>query len=742
MRPHGGLFVVAAALQGRTAAQLGGWQDNQINTTICYWKQPRAALIRDTVYLDGGELWWSPGLASGSLGPPTNQGNFQGTILTFNLSTPMTETTNTTALLLNHPLQKAHGVSASPNALDGGMLANDAEFFLYGGALLRNDVLYQQPASDAVLAYQAFKYGVEKPLMPEGFRDARLDQGVTRYLAYGAAASAPSENKAWYFSGLSSPSRGPILSNPSLNGSTRAMNVSNTLVTLDMSVQLGEKWSNDTLPSTVKGRSNAEVVWVPVGKQGILVVLGGVTYPEWASDIHKSDDEAASTRESPAFMRNIDIYDVATGRWYQQPTTGGPASRARGCAVVAPAADRSSFNIYYYGGFDGIHPQSPFHDDVWVLSLPSFTWTLINRGTELHARAGHRCFLPYPDQMMVFGGYAAEAGDLPSCLDGGPIVVFNITSGEWIKSYDPATYGPYGVHENVRAVIGGDASGGATATAPAPSAWAAPELGRVFADRYDSSKIKTYWPYQTSVTSGRAEIPAGQASNSKRVIIPAVVVPIVVLAGMAVVVWGYRLRRHRSRVSSSQDSDEAAMRIRSWVRGQATGKSLTMTSSGAVSPEPEMMSASPMSPVSLSTHHEMADTQVAELADTSPPVELHDTGLTPLEVIQKHTGFRPNRLQSPSDPSHSSLSCPGDNNSFVSQSSGAAHVDSPLLGCSPLLDLKPTTDPRRSGALPSMTEEPPQGSASRYDEGQSSTVPVKKSVFRENVGDDGRDVEV
>lgn len=313
-------------------------------------------------------------------------------------------------------------------------------------------------------------------------------------------------------------------------------------------------------------------------------------------------------------MRNIDIYDVATGRWYQQPTTGGPASRARGCAVVAPAADRSSFNIYYYGGFDGIHPQSPFHDDVWVLSLPSFTWTLINRGTELHARAGHRCFLPYPDQMMVFGGYAAEAGDLPSCLDGGPIVVFNITSGEWIKSYDPATYGPYGVHENVRAVIGGDASGGATATAPAPSAWAAPELGRVFADRYDSSKIKTYWPYQTSVTSGRAEIPAGQASNSKRVIIPAVVVPIVVLAGMAVVVWGYRLRRHRSRVSSSQDSDEAAMRIRSWVRGQATGKSLTMTSSGAVSPEPEMMSASPMSPVSLSTHHEMADTQVAELA--------------------------------------------------------------------------------------------------------------------------------
>lgn len=35
-----------------------------------------AALIRDTVYLDGGDIWWSSGLASGKFGPPLNQGKF------------------------------------------------------------------------------------------------------------------------------------------------------------------------------------------------------------------------------------------------------------------------------------------------------------------------------------------------------------------------------------------------------------------------------------------------------------------------------------------------------------------------------------------------------------------------------------------------------------------------------------------------------------------------------------------
>ncbi|RDA95068.1 hypothetical protein CP533_2111 [Ophiocordyceps camponoti-saundersi (nom. inval.)] len=766
MRPHGCLILGFVA---PLAAQFSNWLDHQVNTSICYWKQPRAALIRDTVYLDGGEIWWTPGLDTGELAAPSNQGshqlfprcclsgqltkrkgNFQGIVLTYNLTEPFNPSSNITGLLLKRQLVKANGITASPNAIDGAMLANDNEFFLYGGVLLRNDVLYRQPAADAVLEYQAFKSGADKPLLREGFREASLGEGVTRYLAYGASASAPSESKAWYFSGLASPSKGPILSNPSINGSTRAMNVSDTLITLDMSVELREKWTNATLPSRIQARSNAEVVWVPVGKQGILVVLGGVLYPEWASNIHKSEDETASMQESPSFMSVIDIYDVAGDSWYKQATKGGPGTRTRGCAVVAPAADGSSFNIYYYGGFDGIHPRNPFYDDVWVLSLPSFTWTRLNEGTEIHARAGHRCFLPYPDQMMVFGGYAAEQGDLPSCLDKGPVIVFNITSGEWMDSYDPTKHGDYGVHEKIRASIGGSAQGAATATSPVPSGWASSELARVFADKYDTRKIKKYWPYQTAVIAGRADLPQAQAEsnsiNYKRVIIPSVLVPLVFLVGVALIARRCWNRRQRSRSSASGDSEEAAMRIRSWVRGQAAGKSSTVTSSGAVSPEPDMALATPLSPeggVALSAHHEMADTQVAELADTSPPVELHDTGLTPIEVIQKHTSLGPSdRLRTLSDPSRSSICGQGDNSSFVSQTSGVAYMDSPLLGSSSS-PLEPCSRPkaasdstRRAGALPSMTEEE---SLSPVEGPESPVIPpfAKKSVFRENVGDDG-----
>ena len=57
---------------------------------------------------------------------------------------------------------------------------------------------------------------------------------------------------------------------------------------------------------------------------------------------------------------------------------------------MATASDRSSFNIFYYGGFDGINVKDSFSDDVWVLSLPSFTWIKISEGKSIHGRAGHK----------------------------------------------------------------------------------------------------------------------------------------------------------------------------------------------------------------------------------------------------------------------------------------------------------------------------------------------------------------
>lgn len=322
-------------------------------------------------------------------------------------------------------------------------------------------------------------------------------------------------------------------------------------------------------------------------------------------------------------MRVIDIYDVASDKWYKQPTSNAPKPRARGCAVVAPAQDASSFNIYYYGGFDGIHPNEPFYDETWVLSLPSFTWTLLNKGTSSHARASHKCFLPYPDQMMVLGGYTPTSGSTLTCLDKGPVVMFNTTSGEWMDGYDPAKYGKYGVPDLITKTVGGDAAGGAKVSKPSPSGWADPKLGDIFSTKYDMAKIQSYSPYKAG--NGTTPVDASPHKSKK---LPAWVAPvlgvtlgILVVGGSLLGCWFWRRRKSRmSRHSQShsQSSEtlhsETAMKILAWIRGQPKEeKHLSVMTSAYISGPNTEKTCSPSIGPPSPYHHEVSDTQVVEM---------------------------------------------------------------------------------------------------------------------------------
>lgn len=328
-------------------------------------------------------------------------------------------------------------------------------------------------------------------------------------------------------------------------------------------------------------------------------------------------------------MRDIDIYDIANDKWYKQPTEDGPSTRARGCAVVATASDSSSFNIYYYGGFDGIHPTEPFYDNVWVLSLPSFTWTELNEGKALHARAGHKCFSPYPDQMLVFGGYTSQPGEVQSCLLDGPLLNFNTTSGEWMDSYDPQEHGEYGVPDKVQAAIGGDASGGATATTPVASGWATKALAEVFATPYDTDKITTYYPYAAAATeTSRPEVPDdGNGDKDKKggglpgwvAPVLGVVLGLILLTSIIVIFCLWRRRKILKNHPSEPGTEDAGMRILSWMRGQQPNeKAPTVTSSDETPGSPEMYQTRAIGSttsgfVNTPSRFEMADTQLAEL---------------------------------------------------------------------------------------------------------------------------------
>jgi hypothetical protein len=139
------------------------------------------------------------------------------------------------------------------------------------------------------------------------------------------------------------------------------------------------------------------------------------------------------------------------------------------------------------------------YDDMWILSVPSFTWIEVDQSKQSipYARAGHSCHV-YDGQMIVLGGYV---GAQIQC-DAPGIYVFNMSSLEWSTQFTALTgdkalqpwdgkednpgnplaqqanqrgydhkaglegsYG-YAVPAAVQEVIGGKETGGATLTAP------------------------------------------------------------------------------------------------------------------------------------------------------------------------------------------------------------------------------------------------------------------------------------
>lgn len=224
--------------------------------------------------------------------------NDYGRVFTLKLNTAFETGDNVTAKfdILTKAAPGSVVNNIDPNYYDGSLLANDAQWFAYGGLLRRTAAFNTEPAEDIVSGYRQYQYGPEKAVFNPGLFKSSLDTAstnVSRYIAFGGAASAPSENLAWYFSGMQATAGGPIYE-VSANRTTNPSVVTNTMITLDMKEQQNEKWKKSALPSQIVGRANPEVVWVPVGAKGILLVLGGVVFPNFAETVPRSPNETES----------------------------------------------------------------------------------------------------------------------------------------------------------------------------------------------------------------------------------------------------------------------------------------------------------------------------------------------------------------------------------------------------------------------------------------------------------------
>ncbi|RQM07977.1 hypothetical protein DH86_00000841, partial [Scytalidium sp. 3C] len=110
-----------------------------------------------------------------------------GLVYLLNFSTPFSTSDNISSVMTT--ISKAPNGGAAnnigPNYYSGAMLANDYEWFTYGGLLSDTDAFSTQDA-DAVARYEAYASGPPKQFFT-GFALAQLPQGMTRYVTDGAA---------------------------------------------------------------------------------------------------------------------------------------------------------------------------------------------------------------------------------------------------------------------------------------------------------------------------------------------------------------------------------------------------------------------------------------------------------------------------------------------------------------------------------------------------------------------------
>lgn len=235
-------------------------------------------------------------------------------------------------------------------------------------------------------------------------------------------------------------------------------------------------WTNTTLdPSLPLGIPNGSVEWAGMewlpkfGPNGMLVIWGGETTTNLSMYL-------PTTLMRP--MNNIALYDPVEKLWYAQQISGiAPSVRSRFCSVSAsdpsPGSNSTTgtHEIYMYGGlYTGLFTQAAKqYDEIWVLSLPAFTWQLLD-SSHSSGRIGHTCHLVGNRQLLSLGGVDVSQVDpwaSPDYLNWNGIGVYDLTAADWLAGFN-ATAEAY---ERPKAVQDYYDSNGAY-----PATWTQPSL--------------------------------------------------------------------------------------------------------------------------------------------------------------------------------------------------------------------------------------------------------------------------
>lgn len=457
-------MVVPVAAAGPVGNSQGDWRTisekrQNAGVTVCKRWAGQSAVVNGTVYYYGGR-------ATNSADQKSNEWNNDFVSLDL-----------TKSWQISSPSLTGLSTPSSAPAISLGYLWSSTDnLYLYGGEFSDNPTASPLP-------FSLWSYEISKASWSQHQNPTFEDGSAVQRAAEGAGVSVPSQGRGYYFGGHL-----------------------DFLTTEGWSQSVARVYLPSMVEYTMPGFSNAQLKSSsPAGNDGAYrnITVGNSGFPERADGVliyipgySKNGivvGLAGGTNDSFTQMNVIDVYDIASSTWYKQATSGAyPGVRVNPCAVAASSADGTSTQIYLYGGQNLIpYGQQTQYDDMWILSLPSFSWIKVDQSGQSTppARAGHSCHI-WNSQMVVIGGYVGQ--DL-SC-DSPGIYVFNTSSLQWQNQYtafassdnlnrqkaqqkDPnALQGSfaYQVPRAVQSVIGGNAVGSATLTAPAQTATGGP----------------------------------------------------------------------------------------------------------------------------------------------------------------------------------------------------------------------------------------------------------------------------
>ncbi|KAF2145392.1 uncharacterized protein K452DRAFT_283752 [Aplosporella prunicola CBS 121167] len=359
------------------------------------------------------------------------------------------------------------GTGTYPPSLARGALfqgpQNDTKIYTYGGTAVMANQSFPGWVQPEVETYTLWSYDTSG----QNWQQYDVTSGSPRRPNYGAHAEAPALGLAFFLNGQLDQGSS-IVTKDWWKNTTEYLD---GLIIVDTVQQTTRNASTKSLGSPRVGGGLQYIE--NISSNGILVALGGMRSAGARTE--------NSTNGVLIDFTTVGITDDFVGNgdvtWYNQTTTGDiPPARVDFCITAVSASDNSSYNIYLYGGYDPIN--STMYDDIYVLSLPSFTWTKLF-GPGESARYGHTCHLVGKRQMLTVGGsldakaYAIETTAAPLNLSSlqcdweeKGVAIYDMSTLEWGSVFN-AYKVAYQVPQKLFAVIGGTGDGKATMTAPA-----------------------------------------------------------------------------------------------------------------------------------------------------------------------------------------------------------------------------------------------------------------------------------